>query len=172
MIFDIGLSEISLIDLANNQNVKSGLKDAEKFLKEGKIEKSLEKVALAFAQLVDDYEDKKRDQFGRSPFFFGDSMTFVGTGYVGNSFVQLVPKEVTESIEALQNAVKILSLRIDYRKYAKFRLLTPVVMRFIGGKYDTQFIGKEKKVSQDEVNFCIDFVIESAVILQDFDFSN
>ena len=42
---------------------------------------------------------------------------------------------VREAIEALQKAVKILSLGLDYKKYTRFGLLTPTVMRTVNGKY-------------------------------------
>jgi hypothetical protein len=40
-------------------------------LGKGEIENSLDNVALAFAQVTDDYETRKMDEFGRSPFFSG-----------------------------------------------------------------------------------------------------
>ena len=75
------------------------------------------------------------------------------------------------SIEALQEAVKILSLGLDYRRYVKFRLLTPYVIRF-GEKYKVIRTKKSSKriPTAEDVHFCIDFIIESALTLQEFDF--
>ena len=76
---------------------------------------------------------------------------------------------VKESIEGFQTAIKILSFGIDYKKYAKFKTLSPIIRRTIGGEYVAQLWGKKK---WDKVNcqFCIDFVLESALKLQEFDF--
>jgi len=78
---------------------------------------------------------------------------------------------VIRSIEALQEAVKFLSLGLDYRRYVKFRLLTPYVVRF-GEKY--KVIGTKRSPkwipTAEDVHFCIDFIIESALTLQEFDF--
>lgn len=76
-----------------------------------------------------------------------------------------------ESIEALQEAVKMLSFGLDYRRYAKFWFLSPSVLRTFGGpriqRKDRSVTGE---LTTDDVNFCIGFVIESALALQEFDF--
>lgn len=182
IVFGIDFSDITLVELIQCEDVKNNLKDAEEFLKENKIEESLDKVALAFAQLIDDYESRKIGRYGRSPFFFGESMTFLSSFHMGINRVtgpeferrlaEFIDK-VRESIESLQQAVKILSLGIDYRRYVKFRLLTPHILRTLDGTYDIQRVqwGSKGKPTIEDVQFCIDFVIESAVTLQEFDFS-
>ena len=173
IVFDVEFSDISLIQLVRCQATKDSLKSAQENLEKNKVEDSLDNVALAFAQLIDDYEDRKRDEFGRSPFFFGEPMTFLNAfsmsikGKLGR-FVD----RVKESVESLQESVKILSLGLDYRRYAKFRLLTPVVLR-LGSRYHIQRIerGSKGTPTKEDVQFCMDFVIESAIALQEFDFS-
>jgi hypothetical protein len=173
-IFDIGFSDVSLIGLIQNQKTREKLEDAMKMLRDGKIEDALDRIALAFTFLVDEYESSKKDEFGRSPFFFGKSLTFLGSFNleVKGDFGRFVDR-VKESIEALQDAVKILSLGFDYRRYARFRLLTPVVFKFIGGNYEIQRIqrGSRGIPTPDDVQFCVDFTIESALALQEFDFA-
>jgi len=186
IVFGLDFSDISLVELVQCEDVKNNLKDAEKALKENKIEEALGKVAIAFAQLIDDYESRKRGRYGKSPFFFGESTTFLGSFHMGINRVtgskferrlaEFIDK-VGESIRSLQHAVKILSLGIDYRKYVKFRLITPTpyISRASDGTY-TYHVSKVKwdskrKPTVEDVQFCIDFVIESAVILQEFDFS-
>ena len=182
IVFDIDFSDITLIELIQCEDVKDSLKDAEKCLKENKIEESLDKVALAFAQLIDDYESRKTGRYGRSPFFFGESMTFLNSLYMGidkatgsvfeRRLAEFIDK-VKKSIERLQEAVKFLSLGIDYRRYVKFRLLTPYIFRALDGTYHIHRVqwGSKGKPTTEDVQFCIDFVIESAVTLQEFDFS-
>lgn len=63
-----------------------------------------------------------------------------------------------ESLTAIQEIVKIIGFGIDYRKYAKFKLLTPYIMSLVGGTYSIQ--RKEEKQSVDDVKFCIEFVIK------------
>lgn len=173
IVFSIKFSEISLINLVQNEDAKKSLDEAQKMLIENKIEDALDKVALAFAQLVDDYERSKRDKFGRSPFFFGSGLHFLNSFFMHleGDLGRFVDK-VKESIEAIQEAVKLLSLGLDYRRYARFRLLTPYVMGTISGKYHIQRVqrGSERPPTGEDVQFCMNFVIESALILQEFDF--
>ncbi len=176
LIFYVKFSDISLIELVECQASKDSLKEAKKDLSENKIPESLDKVAIAFAQLIDDYEHKKKDRWGRSPFFFGQNMRFLGSFSLdikrSNRLAEFVDT-VKESIEAIQDSIKILSLGLDYRKYARFRLITPVIIRIPGAtlkeKYIAQRIEKTETIPED-VEFCIDYVIESALALQEFDF--
>jgi len=177
-IFDIKFSEISLIELVQCEETKNNLKESKLLLEENKIEDSLDKVAIAFTQLIDDYESRKRGRFGRSPFFFGQSLSFLSSFHMGvdrNQIGKLADfvDKIKESVEALQVAVKILSLGVDYRRYVKFRLLTPHIDRALAGNYliSRGNWGEKGVPSVAEVQFCIDFVIESAVILQEFDFN-
>jgi hypothetical protein len=177
LVFGVEFSDISLIELVQCIDAKNNLKEAEKHLKENKIEDALDKVALAFAQLIDDYESRKPGRF-----FFGESMTFLGTSLSSpfkrlgssNSERELAKfiDNVKKSIESLQEAVKIISLGIDYRRYVKFRLLTPYIVKHLDGSYHIiNQRGSRGIPTVEDVQFCIDFVIESAVTIQEFDFS-
>jgi len=179
LVFGVVFSDISLIELVQCIDAKNNLKEAEKHLKENKIEDALDKVARAFAQLIDDYESRKPGRF-----FSGESTTFLGTSlssslkglYSSKSERELAKfiDNVKESIESLQEAVKIISLGIDHRRYVKFRLLTPYIRKYSDETY--HIIPKGQRGSMgiptvEDVQFCIDFVIESAVTIQEFDFS-
>lgn len=178
VVFDIDFSEISLIDTVLCEESRKSLEEAKKNLNKGQIKIALRRIAIAFGQLIDDYEHRKLDLFGQSPFFFGESMTTLdsfsmgGERALGSDLVDFIDK-VKESIEAIQDAVKILSLGIDYRRYVRFRLLTPHVVRLISGTYKVQevYYGSRGTPSVEDVNYCINFVIESAITLQEFDFS-
>lgn len=159
-VFDVEFFLVSLIDLVEYKNTRESLKKAQKSLNEDRKKEALCKVALSFTQLINDYESKKTDQFGRSPFFFGAEFEPVDGTYTEN--------------KVLQDAMKILSLGLDYRRYTRFRLLTPLILRIPGGqkvKYKIQWTkALAKIVTAEDIRFCIDFVIESAIILQEFDF--
>lgn len=173
LVFDVRFDDLSMLELVRCQDAKNCLKEAEELAKQNKTEEALDRVAVALEVLIDDYEERKTDQFGRSPFFFGRGMTFLGSFFIGaegrlGNFIDATK----ESIEALQTAVKILSLSLDYRRYARFRLLTPHVEAMPDGKYDVirRNRGSKGAPSIEDVNFCMDFVIESALALQEFDY--
>jgi hypothetical protein len=175
--FGIEFSEISLIELISYLKVKEYLKLSQDSLDNNKAEDCIENAAYAFDELLHTYESNKT-HWGTSPFFFGKSTTFLSSFSLGISrhdknlgklsgFIDTV----TESIEALQKAAKITSFGIDYKEYVKFKILTPIIHRFIGGdKKNAQIMGS-KKWTRENCQFCIDFVIDSALRLQQFDFT-
>jgi hypothetical protein len=176
--FDIDFKHISLLDLVLYKEVKDNLIIACKSLESNEIQKCIEHSALAFDDLIHSYEVSKETYFGKSPFYFGKNLSFLSSFHIGigNEFEGRKGKKlddfidrVKESLEGLQNAVKILSFGIDYKKYSKFKLLTPIVTRFIGGQRIAEIYG-EKKWTKENCQFCIDFVIESSLKLQEFDF--
>lgn len=175
-IFDIEFSNISLIELIKCQVAKNTLREAQRLLREDKIEEVLDNTAIAFAQLIDDYENRKKNEFGRSPFFFGKSMAFLSSFHMGiphrDKLADFVD-HVKESIEAIQESVKVLSLSLDYRRYARFHLLTPIVLRLWAGEGKMNYnLSRISRIipAKEDAQYCIDFVIESAVELQEFDF--
>jgi len=172
-VFGVKFSDISLIELVQNRTAKKHIEESGKMLREGKIEEALDNAALAFTILVNDYESSKKDAFGRSPFFFGSHLHFLDSFFlhIEGGMGRFVDS-TKESIEALQEAVKLLSLGLDYRRYARFRLLTPYVLK-IGDGYQVQRIqrGSRGIPRPEDVQFCMDFVIESALVLQEFDFA-
>lgn len=170
--FEIKFSEISLIDLVSCPTVKKYLEIAEESLAKNNTENCISNTACAFEELLSTYERSKTYFIGHSPFFFGESLSFLNSFSIKPSDKKLSEfiDKVTESVEEIRKAVKITSLGIDYKKYTKFRLLTPSVLRVANGTMHLQFWGN-KKTSKDNCQFCIDFVIYAALTLQAFDFT-
>jgi hypothetical protein len=169
-VFGVKFSEISMLEIISYQRTREDLKKAEELLGQNKLEDSLDCAALAFQQLIDNYESTKTDKWGNSPFsvgprsfrrFSGFSMDIKGE--LGD-FIDWT----RESLDSIQDIVRIIGFGIDYKKYAKFKLLTPYVLSSIGGTYSVQ--RKDRKPLLDDVRFCIDFVIESVLALQESDF--
>ena len=160
-------AELSMVDLVRYPETRQSLKEAQTLLAKGELLESLGKMGVGFVQLLDEYEETKRTHHGRSPFLFGErfysseGISFGEFGEIRDGFVG----KVRDSIEALQEAMKILSLGIDYRRYAKFRVYTPAVLRIPGGKPVIQWVNPVE-ASEEVCKSCLDFVIESAIQLQ------
>jgi len=170
IVFNIEFANISMLEIIYYQATREDLKKAEELLEQNKIEDSLDNVALAFHKLINDYEKMKTDKWGFSPFSVGRpnfprfSSFSLGIGSKLGDFIDWV----SESLSATQEIAKIVGFGINYKKCAKFRILTPIILPLLGGTYHIQ--RKEGKRSKEDVRFCIDFVIESALTLQEFDF--
>lgn len=176
VVFGLNLADVSLIEFVNPESSRKKLKDAQLDSQNGDIPAALDKIALAFAEMVADYEERKRVGYHGSPFYFGRDLTFHSSFFMGidtgsnnlGDFVDLVK----ESIEAMQSAIKILALGLDYRKYSKFKQLTPTLTRVMSGDWIiNRGFNSQQSPSQDDVVFCLDFVIESALAFAEFDYT-
>lgn len=166
IVFKIDFSEISLIDLIHNDEVKKILKQSQDFSKDGRYKESLEHLAKAFLMLISDYEKDKKDYYKQPLFRIGEDLSFA-------KFWDSSRNGVIDSLREIQMIIKLLCLKIDCRKYLKFRVLTPII--FSGHEiFDEMepfwFNVKERKFNKEQVEFCFNFIIESALKLQEFDF--
>jgi hypothetical protein len=171
-VYDLDVEEISLIELIENQRVKGFIKEALNSYDSDQKE-SIEKISLSFKFLLRDYEQSKRDSFFGNPFDFGKDMTFLSSFHMGLNHTGQLSKfidNVKESIEAMQKAVKILAFGLDYKKYIKFRLLIPEPIWYIGSDMPKVPLNQNAKISKENLNFCINYLIECSLKLQEFDF--
>lgn len=173
LIFKCEFDQISLIDLVNCEKSRNELELSMKDIEIEDYSSALDHLALAFSHLIHDYERRKTTQYGTSPFFFGKSLTFNNSFHMGikeQNLSEFIDK-VKESIESMQEAIKILSFGFDYRKYTKFTLLTPHVFQVISGDYKLSQNARKPERSKEDCNFCLDFIIECAIKLNQFDYS-
>lgn len=187
LVFGIPFTAISLIDFVQPVEARDNLKEADQLIEESQLTDALDKIALAFQQMLDDYEVRKQDQFHRSPFFFGRDLTFYDSFSMGmdRSYYTGVERQrleyerelaefvdrVKESLEAIQEAIKILAMGIDYRRYTRFKFFTPHIVRVMSGDYIIHRSRNQEEAAAEDVRFCIDFVVETAIKLQEFDYS-
>lgn len=168
-VFDITFDSISLIDLVQDQDVKDMLHNAQKLMGKNDFPECLKEIGRGFGMLVNNYERQKVDKFGLSPFFFGQDLTFESSfimdiqGKMGD-FVD----KVSESITSIQDAIKVLSLGFDYRKYSQFKRIIPII-QIINGTVHV-VLSSDYAFTKEDCMFCFEFVIECALKLQEFDF--
>lgn len=186
LIFAVGFDAVSLVDLVILQTAREELKKAEAALGADDIGPGLRACAIAFAQLLKDYEDRKRNQWHGSPFEVGDRVhvpwqykmpgrMLSASEFQNPSRDLSFQREVIECLEQfeknlsqLRRALKIVGFGIDYRKYVRFQSLTPFVSHDWEGGLES---GESPvDVTSREVQFAIDFVLEVALQLQGFDF--
>ena len=170
LVFGIKFEDISMINLVYHEEAKNNLENAIQLLKNDEKEDAIDHIALSFRQIVDDYTNRKK--IGYRSFF--DFSSYSGASFSEEMLedVEAALGEIENSLDSIEEPLRILSLGLDYRKYIRFEILTA---RKILKRGDGYTIGRlermvEGTLSDEEIQFCIDFVIESAVILKDFDF--
>lgn len=179
LINGIEFSKISLTELVTNKKVRESLKNAEISASKKDYIEVLKHTASAFQILITEYEEKAQGDY-ISPFYFGENLSFHNSFFMGLDNYEL-PKEfkklgefvdkVGKTLEQIQFAIKIISLGIDYRKYVKFKYLTPIATIMRNGDIICEMMPHKQKESYtaEELEFLIHFVIESALKLQEFE---
>lgn len=171
-VFGIEYSEISLISLVQYEETRNRLTQARQYLSEGERKEAIKELALAYDNLFFEYDQRMEDEFGYRPFSIGQKTRFgpskTDMREYGRDMEQFY-EMVTDSLDGIEDAIRVVSLGIDYRRYSKFDALTPRVIRTIGGGVEAPDPPDEKEFTDDEVEFCIDFVVESAIELQKMD---
>lgn len=175
LFFNMNFDDISLISLVKYDSVKEYLQSALDNLNNGNNESSIINSQIAFKELLFCYEEDKRYQWN-SPFkicedfSFSDSRSLRSTG-LGLDFESFVDK-VQKSIINLDDISKVLGFGLNFKKYTKFKIMEPYINVWPeegGRKYETM---KNDRINYNNKNaeFCFDFVIESSLKLQEFDF--
>jgi hypothetical protein len=173
IIYNISFSDIHLIELIQSENVKKYLKKAEKLLNEKKVLQSIGAIAIGFVILLDEYNMEVEKQLGYSyselHFFSPSISSYQGADEEVRDFsseVESAVDELSSKIEELDAVLRIISLGMDFKKYKIFKWLTPKVYRTKRG-YTYKFYKLPKfKLTSEDIYFCLEFVIESGLILQ------
>lgn len=166
-VYDLNVDDISLINLIENERVRNYLSEAtEQYLVDQKA--SIENLSLAFEFLLKDYESSKAKFPTMSPFYFGKDMSFYRGGSV-DPFSRF-KNDTQESIETIKKVLKILAFGLNYNKYIKFRLLIPETEWYGIPTVPHVHLSENTNITQFDLQFCINYIIECALKLQEFDF--
>jgi hypothetical protein len=168
--FNLEFQSVSMINLITFSKPKEHLEIAEKYIDSNNYKDAIFAITKSFWLLIEEYEESKHHFYGKSPFFFGKSMTFLNSFHMNIEDRKLGEfiDNVKESISAMQSSMKILSLGFDYRKFTKFDLITPRYIKTFGG--GTFIENTNANYNLDNAKWCFDYVIECCLILQDFDY--
>ena len=171
--FNVDFEDISLVSLVKDESVRHYIELAHEFINDGKFSDAIMNLHFAFNELICSHTTDA-DDFYYPRFSSIESFTFCNSRYinlgVGRSFDDFVDKTI-KSFENLDDAISIIGLGIDYRRYYKFNLLKPVYSAYY--KDDRrEYCGRmPENVVCDSKNakFCFNFVIDSALQLQRFE---
>lgn len=158
-LFGVDFDQISLIDLILYKSVKNELELALNNANLNKVEDAMDNLRKSFEILVSEYLSEK----GHDPLSIGKSYHYpiIADGSETSRQVE----DLRNDFKTLQEAFEVVALGIDYRKYLKFREITPIGFYVMSGDFVADR-GGSKKIS--DFKFGFDFVIESALHLQEF----
>jgi transposase len=180
LIFGVSLESVSVVDFIRFPIARKHLREAEMHLSEGGTGSAMIAIVQGFQSTIDEYEKEATQAHGRSPFSFAGDFMFDRSffRYGAGGISPFGPRDqgqfedkIVSSIESLAGAVKMLSLGLDYRRYARFRLLTPPAHLLpIPGKGGPQLHVEALDnwpPSQEDCQFCFEFTVDSTLQLQE-----
>lgn len=177
LIFDESLDSISLAEFITNGEAREMISNAAIAIQEGDTYEATVKSAEAFDLLRKDalariggqgrHDALLLPKVGQPPYIFRFD------GGPEDRRAREFFTDVKSAIEALQDTVKVLSLGLDFQRYARFHALTPEVITFVGGntKVFDRHRGRKPEISAADAEFCVEFVISSAFEMQERFFS-
>lgn len=181
LIFGIQFSEINLVDFIEPDTARNLLKEVEPLLLRNNKYEAIKNISIAFEIVLDHYENKAIDKYGKSPFDFGSGFTnrsrpAMYSHYYGSGNTQ-PDMLVLDALESLSSAVKVLSLNLDYRKYSKYRIISLHINKTVGGSYHVIPQNDLEKINNksidelfilEDITFCYNFVIETGLVINSF----
>ena len=168
-VFGLEFEKVSMIDLIQNNRVKKRLEDATNHMNRNEISEALVTIAIAFEELLSDYEENLQQLYRNSHSNFG-IQDYTRSGEYYN--LEDDQKELVDTIISLQSPIKIIALGIDYQKYIRFKLIAPSIYADQDGWspsiYQTTIdMSKNHRPKMNECLYCFNFVIEIAIRLQE-----
>jgi hypothetical protein len=156
------------------EEARRRIDQAKQYQSEGKFDEAAHELAVAFEIMFNDYEARKRDSFHRSPYYFGPSLTFANLdiralGELGGSSAGRSLENVVEVVKAMQGALRVMAIGLDFRRYARFKSFVPTVTQTLDGTFHVHDWPNDKR-DVETIQVCIDFIIESAIRLSEFDY--
>ena len=169
-IFGIEFANISLLDLIQDDEVRKILENAHDFYINSKYKEALTHIGIAFHALLENYK-KSTSIYGKSPFDIGENLDFIMFDW---NMENRELGKISNTVKAIQKILEPIILNLDYRRYLKFRFLTPIFILNGDEYYDKYHIiwateRDKNDIKKENVEYCIKFIIESALKLQEFD---
>jgi len=179
LVFGLDLHSVSMIEFVSAPTARDRLRLAQDHLERGSLKDGFTEACGAFSELLADFEKNTEDDMGRP--LIGpttrwnrsynlrheiDAITG-GGGINGPSELGRFVDAVTRTLDDLNDNMKLVAFGIDLRRLARFRRLTPHVTRSGGDRLSFTW-GRDASTRVADLEFCIQFVLESALRIQEF----
>ncbi len=134
-VFGVDFDAVDMVDLLTQPETARLVREAQTHADVGDYPMAMAGLVLAFDALLDHYATGDRPA-GKSPFEFGIRLyraDVVQLQNAGNSQNNPKLKKLGEFAIAAQDALRVISLGIDYPSLARFRVMTPPVYGYADG---------------------------------------
>ena len=175
VFFHTEFDDISLVSLITYSGVRKYMEKANEALSKNDYVDSIQNSQIAFKELLAAHKEDNSLLY-RSPFKVIDNFTFLDSFFMGIKSNEHKIKDFIDavggSLKELENTVNLIGFGIDYKKYCKFKLLSPYINIWYNEgnrEYEAYNNSHDGRIC-DKKNalFCFNFVIDSALKLQKF----
>jgi hypothetical protein len=163
VVFGLEFSAISLAHLISSASVREDMLAADGFITKHDRGSAIERIAIAFARLVQEYEPQTGFG-GREPYIRRPSRRDLDE--IPSRELQPFLEDLMEAFDHLRQQVASLSLGLDIIRLRRFRQLTPAAAVVPSGVSDTWTEDRHRQISEEDLQFCYDFVVDSALKLE------
>lgn len=176
IFFGIQFNEISLISLIKYDSVREYMGKSLLKMSSEQFKESITNSQIAFKELMACYEEENTKDY-HNPFNFVGRLhhlsNFSDIRKIDRNFSHYMD-DIKRAIENLEEMTKIIGLGVDYKHYCKFKLLSPYIQVWNSSssrEYDLYENDEQddRVCNKRNAQFCFDFVIDSALKLQQFD---
>ena len=166
--FEITPCDINLIYLLNDSNTKEYLL---KVNPNDNMENIVSNLSIAFEYLLKAYDETKKTTLRKSPYQFlkKEQLSCKKLKIDKNNPLKKYIENTNANLKSIEENMKILALGLDFNKYAQFRLYVPKAKLVSPGEFEPEITGNES-LTNNQIEFCINFIIECALKLYSVDF--
>jgi hypothetical protein len=188
-LFGMEFDEISMLHIVPQEAVRDHLTSGRAAADGGDLDAAMAGAALAFDQLITGWGRVKYvpgSSFEREPFpLQGNrlsprrrieafpSPSDDGVRRAVDSLASSVTKaleDLDKELESLRQVLRVQMAGIDMTSYARFMMLTPKVVVSSGGHRDALHGAGQLHYTPENYNFCENFVVDSALLIDQRDF--
>jgi hypothetical protein len=162
-VFGVDFDSVDMVDLVTQSAVAQLLRDAQTHADVGDYSMAAAGLGLAFDALLEHYSGS--DTPGPKPFAFGSTIQWNDEPRLDGKAAPRHGRlaKLTEISEAAQDALRAISLGIDYPSLARFRVIVPEVYGYMDGRECYVEGESHRQLTADEYDWARHFVIESAL---------
>jgi hypothetical protein len=171
-IFGVKLDDVSLSTFINCDEARQLVDQADSAWCANDLLHALAFLEQAFDVLIRDYEKRKKLEGRSSVFDATVDMTFLTPFHrrVTDTKEKQFDDAIISSLNALDFSVMLIGIGIDFRRYGRFKAITPVTHRYMDGHSESRFRKGAPEPSGRDYAFCRDFVVSTAIHLAAFDY--
>lgn len=171
-LFSLNFESISLIDLVTFERTRHFLEKSQTHLSNNEYEDAINNASRAFSCLIRDYMNDHRVNSRNSMFSLLEEVERSESRHGFDKDNLLIEFDtIHKSLKNLEYIIMLIGFGIDFRRFITFESLVPnfEIEPDLNVIFSSAFCNNETdEQKRDIIVFCVDFVIECSLVIQEF----